>query len=207
MKYLNGEKRLLLLISVVFISINSPAQYWKTRDQSQLKNSVNIGLNGFYTSSLYINYGRMIWPNHEIVIGIPLISVPDYPEKGFFLNYRYHFKPKINSLFAGLFYNYSQIDGIVNYSTYNGDILTSSHDYPHVTSNRSFGVNVGKKWVTKPGICFTARIGYGFNRFKSEWSEGYPDVEFMNDTDNTMNVLGHIDFELSVGYAFNFVRK
>ena len=199
--------RLSLLLILGLTTSNVFAQYWKNRDQSQLKNSVNIGLNTFHTSSLYLNYGRMILPQHELVIGIPFISLPDNSESGFSLNYRYHFKAKINSLFAGVFYNYSKIDGIVTESEYDDGELTSYREYPYINSIRAFGLNVGKKWVTKPGICLTARIGYGFNRSTSVWDEEFDDEEFMNDLDRSMEILGHIDFELTLGYAFNFIRK
>lgn len=117
--------------------------------------------------------------------------------------YRWHLTRSMESVFVGVF---------ANYSSYRGQImdkigLTTPLVYDYTTQIGLVGLHLGKRWVWDNGINFVARIGFGYSVARRSEAQHPPsdrEQSFLNVVFGGISTffIQSMDAELSVGYAF-----
>jgi hypothetical protein len=154
--------------------------------QLNYKHAISICPMAFIMGELYISYEYLLNQTHGLAIMLDYqAETKTYEDPSFtldrasvFLNYRYHFSKKMNSLFIGPYLRARFYDGKVG--------ATGSLDFndPEIT----LALYLGKRWVWNNGFNVTLTGGYGPYLRESRESRG----EFVD------KYFG----ELSIGYAF-----
>jgi hypothetical protein len=154
--------------------------------QLNYKHAISICPMAFIMGELYISYEYLLNQTHGLAIMLDYqAETKTYEDPSFtldrasvFLNYRYHFSKKMNSLFIGPYLRARFYDGKVG--------ATGSLDFndPEIT----LALYLGKRWVWNNGFNVTFTGGYGPYLRESRESRG----EFVD------KYFG----ELSIGYAF-----
>ena len=110
------------------------------------------------------------------------------------LNYRYHFKPSLNSYYAGAF---------ARYRKYNGDGKLAAESFDFKIPECTIGLNIGRRWVWESGFTMNFALGYGYHYDELKLDNRTPAIEksiddFKYEYDFFNGFLG----EFSIGYAF-----
>ncbi len=174
----------------------------ETRTGKTFKQSINVCPIAPAFGIFSANYERLLADHHGIMVRADYESVPNsYSDaninvsgKGAILNYRYHLKGGLKSVFIGAFSRYRVYKG-------DGNINGTAFDFklPEVT----VGLNAGKRWILKNGFNCNMAVGYGIfmDHLKSaNSSTGVRESihQFQNEYDLYNGFFG----ELSIGYAF-----
>ena len=165
--------------------------------EKEFKNAINIGFVGIQTTSLSINYERLMGGNNGIVIGMPILNFYDSKERGLSLNYRRHFRGAMSSGFWGIFANYSLVENEVE-ST-NESVKT---EYKFSIKSFAIGPDIGFRWVDKSGINLALRIGYGIPFSYFTWKNEPTDKDLADDARFAFKIISGFDAELTLGYCF-----
>lgn len=139
-----------------------------------------------------------VWPSVEYIIdgrhGLILegayyfvVAEGDY-EVG--VGYRRYFHDKLDGGFLGTF---------ARAGHQHGETEGEGGPYNYETPFFTLGANAGRKWQWDNGMCFTARIGYGYPFTDFEWTPSRPKPEWVAPA---MAALMGVDLELALGYSF-----
>lgn len=169
----------------------------QTANEKEFKNSINIGFVGIQTTSLSINYERLITDKDGIVIGLPILNFYDSKEEGFSINYRRHLKSSMNSGFWGIFANYLIVENEVESNN-----ESVKNEYKFSIKSFAIGPDIGFKWVDKSGINLALRIGYGIPLSNFKWNNEPTDKDLSDDTRIAFKIISGFDAELTLGYCF-----
>lgn len=102
--------------------------------------------------------------------------------------YRYHFHPGMESLFAGAFVRYGELDV---------EIPVEKDTYGLSGTALLAGANVGYRWQWANAVTFALRGGYGIPVIKDlAWSPSAPDQA------GVLEAFMGFDLELNLGYSF-----
>ncbi|MCB0629532.1 MAG: DUF3575 domain-containing protein [Saprospiraceae bacterium] len=149
-----------------------------------------------------VNYERLTNDHHGFMIRGDYESIPNrfsdaninVSGKAAIVNYRYHVKGGLNSLFIGAFSRYRVYTG-------DGNLKDTSFDF--TLSEITIGANAGKRWILKNGLNLNLVLGYGLFMDKMDSSSSDSDIinsihTFQKEYDLYNGLYG----EVSIGYAF-----
>lgn len=203
------KKSVLILTLAAMLSGQVMAQTQKsivvqdtTEEKKDFRNAINACPLGIPFGIFVVNYERLIKPNHGLVARFDYEMIPKtYSDANiesngyaFTLNYRYHFKGEMNSLFAGV-YGRTQL--------YTGNGTLESGDFDFDIYDFTLGVNVGKRWVWNNGLNVTFSLGYGYDYKVRNSSISSSEVNNAIDAfEDGYDFMNPFMGELSIGYAF-----
>jgi hypothetical protein len=102
--------------------------------------------------------------------------------------YRYHFHPGMESLFAGAFVRYGELDL---------EVPIKDETFGLSGTALLVGANVGYRWQWGNGLSLALRGGYGIPVLKDlDWTPSEPEEAGVFET-----FMG-LDLELNLGYSF-----
>lgn len=199
------------IILAVALLISSPSVF-SQKDESveeriqaeiaKKKHAISMCPGGIAFGIFSANYQQMLRPNQSLVFRVDYEAVPktytdaNIESNGWalILNYRYHFKPSLNSYYVGAFGRYRK---------YHGDGKLASESFDFKIPECTIGLNLGRRWVWKSGFTLNFALGYGYQYDELKLDKRTPEVEdaiddFKDDYDFFNGFLG----EFSIGYAF-----
>lgn len=154
-----------------------------------------------------VNYERMIGRHHGLMARVDYESIPHWlykldvkaNGKAAILNYRYHIKGGLQSFFIGSFMRYRVFSG-----TGDAEGEGFSFKLPEV----SVGLNIGKRWIFNNGINITTAGGYGYFMDKEKINSNKASaVNSVRQFQKKYDLYNGFFGEISLGYAFKFMRK
>ncbi len=153
---------------------------------NEVKHTIGICPMAFAMGEIFVSYEYLLNQTHGLAIMIDYqAETKTYEDPSFtldrasvFLNYRYHFSKRMNSIFVGPYLRARFYDGEVD--------VTGSLDLsdPEIT----LALYLGKKWGWDNGLNVTLTGGYGPYLRESRESRGEFEDKYFG--------------ELSIGYAF-----
>jgi len=187
--------KLMFLLSIVFFSTTN------MEAQNERKHAINVCAIAIPTMNLYVlNYEYLYHQRHGLAVRAEYAA--DLSGEGAngtgmagVLNYRWHFSPKLDNFFIGVYGRYRYVSG---------SGIAEGINYDFSIPEVNLGVNGGYRWVSKIGINVVLAAGYGyswgsenitplneqvisnFNAFKK--AESYIEAPYYG--------------EVSIGYAF-----
>jgi len=197
----------LLLIVILFNSAYSKAQNpsansTSTVNEKEFKQAINFCPLALAFGIYSMNYERLLTEHHGIVIRGDYESVPktysdaqiNVSGKAAIVNYRYHIKGGLNSLFVGAF---------SRYRVYTGDGNLDGTAFDFKNPEYTLGANFGKRWILKNGLNLNLVWGYGFFMDKLDSSNSQTEIiESIHTFQNEYDLYNGMYGEFSIGYAF-----
>ena len=166
-------------------------------------NSINVSPLGLVVGSYAANYERLMPGGHGIILegGYSRSTADDSSAAsgGAAVGYRWHWRGKQNSGFAGVTLAYYAGTGEGTVTT--GDM---SETFDVDTRSLTLTANLGKRWAWDNGLNVTLRLGAGYGNYSVSTDSTDPDaqdaVELVDDLLTLIPIA--IDGELSIGYTF-----
>ena len=198
----NLNKKVLVIIAIISIIVSSNSRLNAQDDQKQ---AINVCAIAIPVMNMYVvNYEYLYQNRHGLAARLEYApNMKGADTKGValaaVLNYRWHFSPKLENFFVGLYARYRYVYG-------SGTAGKSNYDFkvPELNS----GINGGYRWVSKMGINIVLSAGYGYSFVKENLTPSNSDVlstfQAFKKANSTNEVLLNAPFygEVSIGYAF-----
>jgi len=189
-------KKVILATVMTMLGFNCAAA------ESSKTNALNFCPLAVPILNLYaLNMEALVASRHGIGLRIDYAPLTenniDITNQAVILNYRWHFQPSMDSLFAGPY---------LRYRKNSGSGTAAGIDFDYDSTEVTWGVNIGKRWTWKNGFNLVAMGGYGYSDFSETISKENPSVEAaMSEFKKGVNDIFFDDpfyGELSIGYAF-----
>lgn len=193
---------ILFSISMSFSGVAQKLDKNDSIKVSQYRHSINMCPLAVAFGIYSANFEYMVKSNHGIVLRGDYEAIPKtYSDANiepygysFILNYRYHFKPQMNSLFAGAY---------TRYRVFKGEGTMEGTDFDFERPDFTIGLNAGKRWVWSSGFNITFALGYGYSWHSREANPGTPEIEDAIDVfENEYDFMNPFYGEFSIGYSF-----
>lgn len=173
-----------------------------TEKRQSFKHAFNMCPGGIALGIFSVNYEQLIKPNHGLMVRFDYEAIPrtysdaDIESQGFagIVNYRYHLKGEMNSLFLGAYGRFRVYKG-------EGNLEGSGFDFsiPETT----LGLNAGKRWAWNSGFTMTFALGYGISFQDRKVDNSTPAIESAIDQfEKGYDFIDPFLGEFSIGYTF-----
>ncbi len=203
------NKVLMLLMAVLFVIPQLFSQEVKKQKNNEsdeprkeFKYTISACPFGIAFGIFSINVERLVSDNHGQVFRVDYENVPktytnaDIESNGwaFIYNYRYHFKPEMNSIFVGA---YSR------YRFFNGTGTIDGEEFDFKLPDFTLGLNLGKRWAWNSGLTATVAFGYGYSWMSRSLDDSTPEKEqAIDDWEKAYDFASPFYGEVSIGYSF-----
>jgi len=192
----------LILSSSVIINAQNVTGDTTDIKKKEFKQAINFCPIAIAFGIYSMNYERMLDNHHSLLIRGDYESIPwnysdaniDVSGKAAIINYRYHIKGGLNSLFVGAF---------SRYRVYSGSGNLNNLDFDFDITEFTVGANFGKRWILKNGLNLNLVWGYGFfmDNLKSSNNQSGV-VESIKVFQKNYDLYNGMYGEVSIGYAF-----
>lgn len=168
-------------------------------------NSVSLHPFSLVSGVVGLNYERLLFNQHGVVVEGFINTFGQAKTYTAFLNYRYHFKPKMDSWFVGAYVKRKRESRTQTMKQSDSDVIDTTSSYTYLFH---VGLNGGKKWVLPMGLTFSARLGYGFGVTEQSMTTTADENDEQGrrgmggGSKDLQKVLSGIDSELSIGWSF-----
>lgn len=172
------------------------------KKEKEFKQSISLCPIALVFGIYSMNYERLLNEHSGIMIRGDYESIPgtytsakiNSSAKAGIINYRYHIKGGLKSMFVGAFARYRAFEGDGNYE---------GEAFDFTLKESTIGVNIGKKFIMKNGFTATLAVGYGHFMDKTTISSSSAGVhesikQYKKDYGLYNGLLG----EVSIGYSF-----
>jgi len=169
---------------------------------SEFKHALNMCPIALVFGIVSVNYEYLHNNIHGLVARIDYEAVPgtysdaaiDASGKGVILNYRHHVSGGMNSIYLGVY---------ARYRVYRGTGVSGVTPFDATVSERTLGLNIGKRWSWNSGFNITFGLGYGLsNVSESAEPTDAAIAAAVSAFQDEYNFFNPSYGELSIGYAF-----
>ncbi|TNE71982.1 DUF3575 domain-containing protein [bacterium] len=140
------------------------------------------------------HHGFMIRADYESIFPEYSAANIDAHAKAVILNYRYHLKGGMKSMFIGAFSRFRE---------FNGEGALNNQGFDFSIKEMTLGANAGKKWIMHNGFTFTFALGYGrmFDDLNAKGAT-QPELDSIHTFKKDYDLYTGFFGEVSIGYTF-----
>ena len=192
--------KMVALTIIVTACITTPL-----RSQEDPQQAVNVCAIAIPVMNMYVvNYEYLYQQRHGLAARVeyaPNLSGADTDGDAMagVLNYRWHFSPKLENFFVGLYTRYRYV---------HGSGAAGGESYTFKVNEVNVGINGGYRWISPIGINIVFAAGYGYSMGEENLEPSNVNTvssfNAFKKANDTNEVILDAPFygEVSIGYAF-----